>query len=346
MALPDSIDLTRSQSVAEHALDHLMLPIQSALNDHSVTEIMINGPDQIWLEREGQLSKVTAKLPDLGVTAAIKLLASLSKTDSLEQNGTLEGHWRGWRVTAILSPVSRDSSCICLRRHRSTALDLSEWKIRPSWAVHEAVQSEQSYLSKTHIDSQKIRPHHFEWIMNQAQGVLISGSTGSGKTTFLGSLMAQLPETERVICLEDTPELPTVCSHQLRLVARRGHSVRSLLRLALRLRPDRIVIGEVRGAEAFDMLQAMSTGHAGCMGTIHASSAMGALLRMEQLILTAQLDWPINAIRLQLAEWIRVLVHLSRDVHGRFIREALLVEGVEKGKFIVSKLPILHSTET
>jgi Flp pilus assembly CpaF family ATPase len=321
--------------VAEKVLDHLMSPICDVLSDPSVTEIMMNAPDQIWIEKGGQLTRLSARLPDRGVTAAVRLLATLSETVSLEKDGTLEGHWRGWRVTAVLPPVSRDTPCLCLRRHRAEVLDLSQWAMRLSFNDKSSDAPKQSMGSNS---LQSSACHGFHSILNQAHGVLISGSTGSGKTTFLGSLMAQIPDSPRVISLEDTPELPIACSHQLRLVARRGHSLRSLVRLALRLRPDRIVIGEVRGAEAFDMLQAMSTGHAACMGTIHAASALGALSRMEQLILTAGLDWPIEAIRSQLAEWIRVLVHLSRDVGGRFIREALWVEGVENGKYRVSPL--------
>ena len=328
--------------VAEQALDYLMAPIRDVLSDTTVTEIMINSSDQIWIEQEGQLIKAPARLPDRGLAAAVRLWATLSDTVSLEKEATLEGHWRGWRVTAILPPVSRDSPCICLRRHRVSVLDLAQWKMRPSLNTSIDLKRSNQHSSDDSVPHAFLdsRANSMGSILKQAHGVLVSGSTGSGKTTFLGSLIAQIPATQRVISIEDTPELPIACPHQLRLVARQGHSLRSLVRLALRLRPDRIVIGEVRGPEAFDMLQAMSTGHAGCLGTIHASSALGALSRMEQLILTAQLDWPIEAIRSQLAEWIRVLIHLSRDAGGRFIREALFVEGVEHGRFVVSPLSL------
>lgn len=325
-----------SYRVAEHALDHLLRPLCEILQDHEVTEVMINAFDQIWVERSGGLHKVTQHLPERGVMAAVRLLSTLSETMSLERDGTLEGHWRGWRVTAVMPPVSRDSACICLRRHRATALDLNQWQIRPPVtplpdACTLKISSPQN---------------QFKSLLNQPNGILISGSTGAGKTTFLGSLMAQFSESERIVTLEDTPELPISCAHQLRLVARRGHSLRSLVKLALRLRPDRIVIGEVRGGEAFDLVQAMSTGHAGCLGTIHASSARGALARMEQLILTAHLDWPIEAIQSQLAQWVRVLIHLSRDTTGRFIREVLLVEGIEKGHYVLSPIPLTPLEES
>jgi pilus assembly protein CpaF len=345
------LSLERRQNIAEQALDHLMSPLHPILADASVTEVMINAHDQIWVEQSGKLSPVLARIQRRGVHAINRLLASQSQTHSLEKDGILESHWRGWRVTGVLPPVSRDSACLCLRRHRAEVLDLAQWRMQAfDQRIHE--DSEIADEGTPHTDqktscsltgnewpSQSLK-HGFASILKEAHGVLISGSTGSGKTTFLGSLIAQIPATERVVSIEDTPELPVACPHQLRLIARQGHSIRSLVRLALRLRPDRIVIGEVRGAEAFDMLQAMSTGHAGCLGTIHASSALGALLRMEQLILTAQLDWPIEAIRTQLAEWIRVLVHLSRDAGGRCIREVLRVEGVENGKFVVSPLPL------
>lgn len=335
MSVTHSLRTERSDLVAERALEYVLSPLQAILSDPSVTEIMINASDKIWIEIEGELLPSSQHLADRSVAAAVRLLASFYETPSLEKEGTLEGHWRGWRVTAILPPVSRDSPCICLRRHRAQVLDLALWKMRPS--VEEQAGSLHTRAHTNHME-QSSSSLSFSSILQHAHGVLISGGTGSGKTTFLGSLMAQIPSSERVISLEDTPELPLACSHQLRLIARLGHSVRSLVRLALRLRPDRLVIGEVRGAEAFDMLQAMSTGHAGCMGTIHAASALGALYRMEQLILMAGLNWPLEAIRSQLAEWIRVIVHLNRDAGGRFVREALFIEGVEQGRYVVSPL--------
>jgi pilus assembly protein CpaF len=312
---------------AERALDHILAPLAALLADHTLSEIMINAPDQIWIERNGQLARSAAILPEGAVAVVARLIASLSTAVSLEHDATLEGAWRGWRVTAVLPPVAREQSCLCLRRHRVTPLPLGDWRAGAVWRD----------------DPGALQPG-LPTCLHQAiagrYNILVSGSTGAGKTTLLASLLAQIGADQRVVCLEDTPELPQACPHQVRLLTRRGHSLRSLLRLALRLRPDRLVVGEVRGAEAFDLLQAMATGHAGCLGTIHAPDTRGALARLEQLILTAGLDWPLDAVRAQIAQWLRVLVHVSRDAKGRCVSELHVLQGVEHGRFSLREIPL------
>ena len=168
----------------------------------------------------------------------------------------------------------------------------------------------------------------------------MSGSTGAGKTTLLAGLLTVVPPAERVLTLEDTPELPLACAHQVRLLCGHGHDLRSLVRLALRLRPDRLVVGEVRGAEAFDLVQAMATGHRGCMGTVHAADGAGALARLEQLILTAGLDWPLGAVRAQLVQALQLVVHVQRDSRGRAVSSVQRLEGHVRGHYVLRDLPL------
>ena len=310
---------------AECALDRLLEPLAGLLADPAVCEVMVNAPDQIWGERQGVLARHDIVLPEGTLRASIRLLATLAGASTLETEASLEGAWRNWRVTAVLPPVVRNHPCLCLRRHQPRPLPLAAWR--------------GAHVRRRHADE---LPQGWNPCLHKAisdrHNILVSGSTGSGKTTLLGGLLERVGSDERVVCLEDTPELPLACAHQLRLLARSGHSLRSLLRLALRLRPDRLVVGEVRGPEAFDLLQAMATGHAGCLGTIHAPDTRGALARLEQLILTAGLDWPLAAVRAQIAQWIGLLVHVSRDPGGRCVSQIQRLRGFRRGEFQLTEV--------
>ncbi len=313
---------TLLQQRAGQAISSLLLPLQAVLEDPEVTEVMVNGPDQIWMEQGGRLQQLALHWPAGTLAALALLLASQTPGARLAQQHTLEAAWQCWRVTVVLPPVSRDSACLCLRRHRPVAPALAQWQARPApSAPASAVPgSAGDVLQQAVVDGSNI---------------LVSGSTGAGKTTLLASLLAAVPATERVLTLEDTAELPRTCAHQVRLLSGAGHDLRGLVRLALRLRPDRLVVGEVRGGEAFDLLQAMATGHRGCMGTVHAADPAGALARLEQLILTVGLDWPHAAVQAQLAQSLQLLVHVHRDTAGRAISTVQRLEGIVAGRYVL-----------
>lgn len=295
---------------AEAALAHLLLPLSPWLDDDSVTEILINGPAAVWVEQAGQLQPVATCPGQSQLRAIARLVASASQLETLEHHATLEGNWREWRVTVVLPPVAADGVCLALRRHRRRALPLAAWGA-PDGDVLTQLRA----------------------AIERHDNILVAGATGSGKTTLLAGLLAEIDARERLVCLEDTPELPRLGAHQVLLRTRHGHDLRSLLRLALRLRPDRLVVGEVRGAEAFDLLQAMATGHRGCLGTLHAADPRGALARLEQLILTCGLDWPLPAVRAQIAASVQLLVQVGRTPRGRVVTDIVRLCGIADAEY-------------
>ena len=300
-----------NRDIAEQALATLRLPLQDWLDDPGITELMVNGPRSVWIERGGVLQRIPAVLPPASVMASARLVATLSAQDTLDEQAVLEGTWQGWRMTFVLPPVSLEHACLSMRRHRADPVQLGSWRAASS--------SLGEPLFPRPTEPQQATTASLREALTRHHNILISGSTGAGKTTLLASLLAELGDRDRLVCLEDSPELPRIGDQQVRLQTRQGHTLRTLLRIALRLRPDRLVIGEVRGAEAFDLLQAMATGHRGCLGTIHAPDPLGALARLEQLILTAGLDWPLDAIRSQVRQWIDVVVQVARTPGGRMI---------------------------
>ncbi len=307
-------------AVAEAALAHLMAPLEALLADPGISEILVNSPVATWFEQGGQLVQSAAQVGRAELCAMGRLFATLSNSDSLEQECVLEGRWREWRVTLVLPPVSGEHPTLALRRHRTAALPLEAWGLGAPAGALEQLRA----------------------ALVRQDNILVAGATGAGKTTLLASLLAELGAGERLVCLEDTPELPLLGAHQLRLQTRAGHSLRSLVRVALRLRPDRLVIGEVRGGEAFDLLQAMATGHRGCLGTLHAADPRAALARFEQLILTSGLDWPIAAVREQIAHTVQLLVQVQRGPQGRAIAGIARLQGLAQGDYVLSAGANMH----
>lgn len=330
---PDS-----AQARALGALRHLLAPLQPQLDDGGITEILINGPAAHWVERAGSLERIPARLDEASLRTAARLFATLAQVDTLDRECVLEGSWGPWRVTLVLPPVSGRHACLALRRHAPVALPLQAWQRGERTLAEDTLACAAS--ADDAADGGEDLPQALRAALARRDNLLIAGATGSGKTTLLASLLAELGTTERLVCLEDTPELPELGPHQLGLHTRAGHSLRSLLRLALRLRPDRLVIGEVRGAEAFDLLQAMATGHRGCLGTIHARDPAGALARLEQLVMTSGLAWPLEAIQAQIAQCIHGVVQVERQGSRRTVVRLMRLQGCGPcGYRLVSELP-------
>ena len=220
----------------------------------------------------------------------------------------------GTRVTAVLPPLAVDGPLVAVRRHRSTVVPLDELAgAGPAAALRARVA--------------------------ERRNVVVYGATGSGKTTLLNALAGLLPADERIVTIEDVAELRLPGDHVVRLEARPGTAegvgrvaIRDLVRVALRLRPDRIVVGEVRGAEAADMVWAMSTGHRGCMSTVHASTATDALARLEHMAVAAGDGVPMDAVRSQVRAAVHVLVGMARGRDGR--RFVATVHDVVAGRVV------------
>jgi pilus assembly protein CpaF len=280
-------------------------PIERLLADDSVTEIMVNGPFDVWVERQGRLYQTTVRFNDDSHLRRIinKMVAQVGRRID-ESSPMVDARLPdGSRVNAVIPPLSLSGPLITIRKFANKRLDLQEM-IRLGT------------LNESTVD-------FLQRCIAAQLNILISGGTGTGKTTLLNALSQAVSDSERIVTIEDAAELQLKQAHVLRLEGRPKNiegqgeiSIRDLVRNALRMRPDRIIVGEVRGAEALDMLQAMNTGHDGSLTTVHANAPRDALARVETMVLMAGYDLPLRAIRQQIASALDMIVHLERLEDG------------------------------
>jgi pilus assembly protein CpaF len=289
--------------IADDILGHG--PLERLLSDDSVSEIMVNGPFDIWVERDGQLHSTAARFTDESHLRRIinKMVAQVGRRID-ESSPMVDARLPdGSRVNAIIPPLSLSGALVTIRK-------FSKQRLGPADLVRLGTLSTETV-------------EFMQRCVLAELNVLISGGTGSGKTTLLNALSTAIPDNERIVTIEDAAELQLDQRHVLRLEARpmniEGEGeipIRELVRNCLRMRPDRIIVGEVRGPEALDMLQAMNTGHDGSLCTVHANSPRDALARVETMVLMAGYDLPVKAIRQQVASALDLIIHLERLQDG------------------------------
>jgi pilus assembly protein CpaF len=310
----------RDRIVAEISDDVLGYgPIERFLSDPTVTEVMVNGCNSIYVERAGRLYRTEERFDsDARLRQVIDKIVSAVGRRIDESSPMVDARLAdGSRVNAVIPPLAIDGPSLTVRKfakHRLTVDDLMSFGT--------------------------LTPESTDFLSACVKGrlnVLISGGTGTGKTTLLNVLSSLIPDTERIVTIEDAAELQLDQDHLIRLESRppnmegRGAvTIRDLVRNALRMRPDRIIVGEVRGAETLDMLQAMNTGHDGSLSTVHSNSPRDALFRLETMTLMAGMDLPLRAIRDQIASALDLVVHISRMRDGsRRVTQISEVAGTE-----------------
>ena len=288
-------------------------PIAHLIRDPTITEVMVNGSGRVFVERQGQLQAVPdVTVREQNLRVAVRNLARVLGDDVSEERPLLDSRLPdGSRVAAALPPVSLGGTTLTIRKFHSQHFSAQDL------VAIGTLTPEQLDILRRAIDAR--------------DNILISGGTGTGKTTLLNALAAFLPPDDRLVLIEDTAELQLEAANLVRFEARREQtgvpavSIRDLLRATLRHRPDRILLGEVRGGEAFDLLQALNTGHSGTVSTIHANSAEQALTRFASCVLQSGIDLPYPAVRLGIAEGLQVLVHLDRRHGQRLVRQIVRV---------------------
>jgi pilus assembly protein CpaF len=303
-ALPDSERSALAARVVRLATG--LGPLEPLLGDGSVDEVMVNGPDEVWVERGGRIER--AEGVGFGGEAELmhaieRVLAPLGRRVD-EASPLCDARLSdGSRVNVVIPPLALSGPCLTIRKFRRHGFSLDELV-----ALGTLPDALASFLAGC---------------VRARASVLVSGGTGSGKTTTLGALSAAIPDGERIVTIEDAAELRLRQRHVVRLEARpanvegRGEvTIRALVRNALRMRPDRIVVGEVRGGEALDMLMALNTGHEGSLTTVHANSPADALRRVETLALMAGLGLPHEAVREQVGSALDLVVHQARGPGG------------------------------
>jgi pilus assembly protein CpaF len=301
---------TRSELVARVARRSFGLgPLEPLLGDPEIDEIMVNGAGlsgAVWVERGGRLEPTEVAFADEAELrhAIERILAPLGRRVDEAEPMVDARLPDGSRINVVLPPLAVDGPLLTIRRFRATPMDAEALVTRGTWSP-----PLRDFLARA---------------VRARLNILVSGGTGSGKTTTLGALSSFVTASDRIITIEDTAELRLQQPHVLRLEGRppnvegRGEiTIRRLLRNALRMRPDRIVVGEIRGGEALEMLAAMTTGHDGSLSTVHAGSPAEALRRVETLALMADVDLPLSAIREQIADALDLIVHQARLPDGR-----------------------------
>ena len=326
--------LTLSDSIRNLLLKDILAeitgygPLQPLLDDPEITEIMVNGPRKIYIEKNGRLERTKVVFEDnLHILKIIdRIVSPLGRhidSDSPMVDARLPD---GSRVNAVVPPCAVDGASVTIRKFRKEKLSIAQ-------------------LIEFNTLTQGMANFLRACVLGRLN-VIISGGTGSGKTTFLNVLSGFIPEEERIVTIEDAAELQLQQDHVVRLETKlanvEGHgvvSVRELVRNSLRMRPDRIIVGECRGGEALDMLQAMNTGHDGSLTTIHANSPRDALSRLETLVLMSGMDFPIKIVRQQISSAVDVIVQMSRLRDGtRKITAVTEVAGMEGDMVVLSDI--------
>ena len=292
-------------SIFEAAIKNFLAPIWPLLQDEKVTEVMINSHNEIWTEQAGKVKKSKACFPDEdSLRAAANNIAQSVGRRIDDKNPRLDARLpNGYRIHVVIPPCSRKGTTIAIRKFSSVQFTFEDY-IR---------------FGTMNLDTARF----LDICMKLGKNVLVSGGTGSGKTTLLSVLCNRIPKGQRIIVIEDSSELQIEYEHlvffETRMANEQGEgavSIQDLLKSSLRLRPDRIIVGEVRGGEALELIQAMNTGHKGCLGTVHANNPHDAIVRLEALAQGADSQLSEKALQHQISSAIDIIVQISRYPDG------------------------------
>jgi pilus assembly protein CpaF len=292
--------------IFEDSIDVFLTPIAEYLRDDSVSEILMNGPEEIWIERKGKLVRTEARFHgESALQAAMRNIAQSVGRKIDAENPTLDARLPdGSRIHVVIPPAARAGTTVAIRKF-SKAEEVTLEKLVGFGSIS--------------ADAAKF----LHICIQLGKNMIVSGGTGSGKTTLLNTLGRLIPSHERLLIVEDASELQVKAEHVVCFETISGNfekvgalSIRDLLKSAMRLRPDRIIVGEVRGPEAMDLISVMNTGHGGSMGTTHANSPIDALVRLECLAMMSETPLPINALRRQISSAVHIVIQAKRYSDG------------------------------
>jgi len=293
-------------SIFETTVEHFLAPVMGFMGDPSVAEIMINAPDEIYIERDGKLVKTDARFEDeQALLSAVNNVLQYTGKRMDEEHPLIDSRLPdGSRVHVVMKPLCRRGVCVTIRKFAKAMFDAQHLVKLGTW-------------TKEVLEYLRI-------LVQAEKNLLVAGGTSSGKTSLLNALSSFVPNHQRIVTIEDSSELELQQDHVISLEGRqpdrwgRGQvTIADLFRSSLRLRPDRVIIGEVRGGEALDMIQAMMSGHAGSMSTLHANTTLDVLSRLETLAVMNRVELPLQALRAQIASAIDLLVLVTRFNDGR-----------------------------
>ncbi len=292
-------------TVFQAAIRQFLGPIIAFLEDPQISEILINGPHDIFIETSGKLSKTTARFPDEdSLRAAVNTIAQSVGRRISDAEPRLDARLPdGSRIAAVIPPCARNGTTVSIRKFTQKKISFKEYVQMGALSADGA--------------------QFLDVCMFLGKNIIVSGGTGSGKTTLLSLLCSRIPKGQRVLVIEDSSELNINYEHIVNFETRQANqigqgevSMKDLLKSALRLRPDRIIVGEVRSSEAIELIQAMNTGHKGCLGTVHANSPQDAIVRLEALAQSGDVKMSEKALRYQITSAIDIIVQVSRYSDG------------------------------
>jgi pilus assembly protein CpaF len=292
-------------------------PIEHLILDDSISEVMVNGPDCIFIEKAGFIEPVRGvSLGEKSLMVAVKNIARRLGDDISESKPILDSRLPdGSRVAAVIPPCSVNGVTLTIRKFNAR-----------HFGIEDLVQAG---------TLQRWLANHLEGYVLTRKNILVAGATGAGKTSMLNVLGKFIPSDERVLLIEDTSEIHMCQDNLVRFEARQPQNglpavtIRDLLKASLRHRPDRIILGEIRGGEAFDLLQLLNTGHSGSLSTVHATSAKQGLARFTSCVLQSGVDLPYRAIKTNIGDSVQVVVYLERRPGRRFVSEVLEIHGYD-----------------
>src|ERR1700736_3225620 len=308
-------------------------PIEHLIADEAISEVMVNGSDRVFIEKNGFLEQMKdIHLGEKSLMVAVKNIARRLGGDISEANPILDSRLPdGSRVPAVIPPCSLGGVTLTIRKFNTRHFKMQD-------------------LIRAGTLDQPLANRLEDYILSR-KNILISGGTGTGKSTTLGILAKFIPEEERILLIEDTAEIHLDHPNLVRFEARREQPgvrpvpIRDLLKAALRHRPDRLLLGEVRGSEAFELLQLLNTGHSGSLSTIHASSATQALARFTSCVLESGVELPYRAIKTNIADSLNAVVHIERRPGSRFISEVVELHSYDPDADLFKHSAVFHKEE-
>jgi Flp pilus assembly CpaF family ATPase len=320
-------------------------PLKEHFERADVAEIMINNFDNVFIEHRGQMTRLDLRLNQATLNGAVLSLATSVEKSARAgtSQGIINAGHQGLRIAAVMRPTAIDGHALSIRKHNDRQLSLANYV---SMGAFSRVHARQDHSDKSPfspgIENEELMAAVRELVV-QRKSILVAGGTSTGKTTFLNALAAEIPDDQRVITIEDTMELKLRVPNLVRFLSNpdKGVTTQALVALCLRFRPDRIVVGEVRGGEAFDFIQALSTGHDGGLGSIHSNNARGGLSRLESLAMLGippGSRWDLADMRKAIADCFNYVIHLRRTGEMRHVSEIVEITGFKDGDYVLNRV--------
>lgn len=338
--------LTPIERASFESFAETIYPLQPLIEDPSVSEIMVNNYNTIYVERSGRMERTDIELSERMLQIGIRFLASgvgIKEINPGTKTGIVNAAYQNMRIAAVMKPTAIDGDAICIRKHSNSNHTASEYIERGSFDK-EKIAAEKRHVhtqiqSSTDLQNDQLLKFIHQEIINR-KNFIIAGGTNAGKTSLLNMFMRYIPDDQRVITIEDTEELKVHGPNKVRFLSNKSQGVTAqlLVELCLRFRPDRIIAGEVRGAEALDFLQALNTGHDGGFASLHAKNGSMALSRLESLAmrgLPPGVEMPADSIKRDIADCIDYVIHFKKSASSqfRYMNELIELVGVEANQY-------------